>query len=1095
MPGRNVAFDGERNGRRFAVDERARVPFALIGVLLLVSSTAYAAGIADQGLVVEDRSVERAVERVDADATAALRTAAREAAHDAAREPVTRAPEGGAGAEAVRGGSAFADAFRIRLAVAGADALSAVDAEVGTVTATASLPAVDGRDDLAAARDRVRVEPAANGTATRVTFEGVETTATRDGRAVANRTEDRTVVVAVPTLAAHDRTERFEERLDRGPVEGPGLGRQLTASLYPMTWARGYAQYAGAPVENVLANRHVELSTNAGIVRTQRAVFGTSDPDARGGVARATARTGATDLLAPTRLKEASWTEAVLGAPTPTDSGSPAPRGDAETVSNGESSEDAAFEPKRDRTDEETSVSVGHAADVGATRVHDDLETVIEGAYRVETDVETATAQVADGGRLAPPVPETAGGWERVDVSRAERLTGVSGSDVPRGVPSGVVRPGEPVSFGDASRGVTVERTATATWEREVIERGPNGSVVDRTVHRTTTSDEATDRYRVRVSVTGRHAPTDGAPDRPAATFGAGSPDDVADLRGTPTAARSALGVGTATGVDRLARAAVRSGDVDDATVVHGSPSDADRDRIAADVAALAAEVRGFETDASMEAAAVGEAEPYADLAGVVRDRRAALVDAPATYDGATDRARVAARAAYVDAVIEELEAAAGDRETATGGFLDRVDGAFDGPSVGEAIAAREAAKDPGTYTVAGDGPGGAVTFSPRGSPGYLPRTTVEGERVAGGEGGATRPLAVRNVNYATVPYGELSSGIVDRLLGAGETVRIGTAGRALLLADEALAAGDDPDLRADREELAGRVEGSLRAVDDDLEGVLRDRTSLSREERRDAIDAAAASYDSAGGRAAAIADGEYAERVATEAAAAGSLSTASEASLAAHLRVETRRAAGRDEARVRTRLVKRSTSGARALLRDRMESAIEDEAKRAGAAATGALSERAAEELGEEWSLEPARSVGAGVPVAPVPGYWVTTVNAWRVQVRGEYPRFALRADVGTPAESFEYVRREGDVRLELDGETVRLGATEPVRFETETVVVVAVPAGPPGVGDVDGTRDETSDGWPCPGVAEASRGGDGACESREPTAAVAPVDRPQPF
>ncbi|QKY16446.1 hypothetical protein Hrr1229_005965 [Halorubrum sp. CBA1229] len=1078
VPARTETFDGERNGRRFTVDERARVPFALIGVLLLVSSTTYAAGVADQGLIGEDRSVERAVERVDADATAALRAAAREAAHDAAAEPVTRAPKAGTGTAAVRDGSAFEDAFRIRLAVAGADALSAVDAEVGTVTATASLPAVEDRGDLAAARDRVRVEPAANGTATRVTFEGVETTATRDGRTVVDRTENRTVVVAVPTLAAHERTERFEERLDRGPVEGPGLGRQLTASLYPMTWARGYAQYAGAPVENVLANRHVELSTNAGIVRTQRAVFGTSDPDARGGVARATARTGATDLLAPTGLKEASWTDAVLGAPTPTGSGTSASRGDLDTVSNGDASEDAAFEPKRDRTDEETSVPVGHAADVGATRVHDDLDAVIEGAYRVEADVETATAQVADGGRVSPPVPDTAAGeWERVDVSRSERLTGVSGSDVPRGVPSGVVDPGETVSFGDASRDVTVEREATATWEREVIERGPNGSVVDRTVHRATTSDEATDRYRVRVSVTGRHAPTDGAPDRPAATFGAGSPDDVADLRGTPAAARSALGVRTAVGVDRLARDAVQSGDIDESTVVHGSPSDDERDRIAADVAALAAEVREFETDASMEAATVGEAEPYAELADVIRNRRAALVDAPATYDGATDRARVAARAAYVDAVIEELETAADDRETATDGFLDRVDGAFGGPSVGEAIAAREAAKDPGTYTVAGDGPGGAVTFSPRGSPGYLPRTTVEGERVEGGGGGSTRPLAVRNVNYATVPYGELSSGIVDRLLGAGETVRIGTAGRALLLADEALAAGDDPDLRADREALAERVDGSLRAVDSELVGVVGDRTSLSREQRRDAIGAAAASYDSAGDRAAAVADGEYAERVASEVASAGSLSTASEASLAAHLRVETRRAAGRDEARVRTRFVKRSTDGARALLRDRMESAIENEAKRAGEAATGALSERAAEELGEEWSLEPARSVGAGVPVAPVPGYWVATLNAWRVQVRGEYPRFALRADVGTPTESFEYVRQEGDVRLELDGEAVRLGATEPVRFETETVVAVAVPAGPPGVGDVDGTRDETSDGWPCPGVAEASRGGDGAC------------------
>jgi hypothetical protein len=1068
-----------RAGRRFTVDERARVPFALIGVLLLVTSTTYAAGLADQGLVGEDRNVERAVERVDADTTAALRAAAREAAHAAAAEPVTRAPEADTGTDAVREGSAFIDAFRIRLAIAGADALSAVDAEVGTVTATASLPAVNDRADLSAARGRVHVEPAANGTATRVTFEGVTTTATRSDRTVVNRTENRTVVVAVPTLAAHERTERFEKRLGRGPVTGPGLGRQLTASLYPMAWARGYAQYAGAPVENVLANRHVELSTNAGIVRTQRAVFGTSDPAARGGVARATARTGVTDLLAPTGVHEASWTDAVLGAPTPAGSGKPAARSVTETVPPGEQHEDAAFEPERDRLSEKMQVPIGHAADVGATRIHDDLDEVIDGAYRVEADLQTATVQVADGGRLSPPVPDTAATdtWERVAVSRSEHLTGVSGSDVPRGMPSGVVDPGGPVSFGDATREVTVERSVTVTWERERITRAPNGSVVDRTIHRTTTDDEATDRYRVRVSVTGRHAPVDDAPNRPAATFGKGSPEGVTDLREVPRVARAAFGVTTATGVDRIVREAVRGDDVDDSTVVRGSPSDADRDRVAADVASLAATVREFETDASMEAAAVGEAEPYGDLADALRDRREALVGAPATYDSATDRARVAARAAYVDAVIAELETAAAKRDRTTETVLDGVNDAFGGPAVGEVIAAREAAKDPGTYTVAAEGPGGAVTFSPRGSPGYLPRTTVDGERMDGVSESSTRPLAVRNVNYATVPYGGASSGVVDRILGEGDTVRVGTAGRALLLADEGLATADNSDLRADRNALAEQVDDSLRIVDRELEVVLRARTSLTHEERRDVIDEVAASYGSTGGRAAAVGDGVYAERVAAKAATVGGLSTATEASLAAHLRVTTRNAASREAARIPVRVVEPTITNARRLLRDRMESAIEKEAARAGETATRELGERAAKELGEAWSLKPVRTVGAGLPVAPVPGYWVTTVNAWRVQVRGEYPRFVLHADVGTPAEPFEYVRQEGNVTIELDGETVRLGATEPVRFETETVVVVAVPAGPPGVGDVDGTRDETSPGWPCPGAAETEEGIHGEC------------------
>ncbi len=1046
----------------FGGDERARIPFALIGVLLLVTSSAYAAGLADQGLVSEDRSAERAVDRVDADATAALRAAAREAAHDAARNPVTRAPSGtGPAASAVREESAFADAFRIRLAIAGSDALTGIETAVGDTTATVSLPPVDEPGDLREARDRVRVESAANGTATRVTFEEVETTATRDGRTVVQQTEARTVVVAVPTLAAHERTERFETRLNRGPVEGAGLGRQITASLYPMTWARGYAQYAGAPVENVLGNRHVELSTNAGIVRTQRDVFGASDPDARGGVARAAARTGVTDLLEPAGVDEGSWTEAVLDAPAPTEgvtaetderSGGPVgEEGDGER---------RAFEPGTDRTEEETTVPIGHAADVGAVRVHDDLDAITEGAYRVESSVETSTTQIRDGGRPTPEAPESAPGaeWERVELSHAERISSVSGTDRPQRTPSGTVTPGERVSFGAAEREVSVRRVATAEWKREVVERGPNGTVVNATVHRATTRDAVTDRYRVRASVSGRHAPTDDAPDRPTATFGAGGAGDAADLRETPEAARSDLAVDTRAGVDRIARDAVRGGDVRRSVTVYGSRSDTEHDRIAADVAALAEDVRGVETTQSMENAAVGEAEPYADLADALRDRRGELVDAPRTYDGATDRARVAARVAYLDAVIDELETAAADRGTATDEFLDRVNDAFGGPSVGDAVASREAARDPGTHTLGDDGPGGAVTFAPEGSPGYLPRTAVDGATVEGVNGTTTRPLAARNVNYATVPYGEVSSGVVDRILGTEDTVRIGTAGRALLLADGALTAEGDPDLRADRNALAGRVEQSLGAVDRELEATLADRTDLSRDDRERALDAAAAAYGSTGDRAVAVGDGSYPNRVASEAATAGSLSTAAEASLAAQLRVTARSAAGRDAVRVPTRFVDAPTSGARMVLRDRMEGAVED-----GAAEVG---ERAA----ERWAPKPVRTVGAGMPIAPVPGYWVTTVNAWRVQVRGEYPRFALRADVGTPNEPFEYVREAGAVTVDVDGETVRIGETEPVRFDTETVVVIAVPAGPPGVGDVDGTRDERSGGWPCPGGTNGS-------------------------
>lgn len=1028
----------------FGVNTRARVPFALIGILLLVTASAYAAGLVGQGLINEDRSVERAVERADADTTAALKAAAREAAHDTASRPVTRAPSeadddsAGQPTNAVRSESPFADAFRIRLALAAEESLSTVETDVSDVSATASFGTPDediGSDDLRSARESVSVERVADGTATRVTFEDVTITATRDGRTVAEDTRDRTVVVSVPTLAAHERTEQFESRLNRGPVEGAGLGRQLTASLYPMTWARGYAQYWGAPVQNVLANRHVELSTNAGIVRTQRDVFGTSDPDARGGVAEATARTGLTDLLAPTDLDEDAWTDLVLDTPTPT------------------SEDPDGFDAAETHTDETTTVSVGHAADAAALEVHDDIESIVEDSYRVKATADASASRVSTASAAQPPKPdETAeadGEWVRADTTIDETVRVVSGDSVPSTVPSGTVSPDESVSFGTVTRKVASERTVTATWERVVErDRDADESTPGQVVERTTTADTVADEYRVVVSVTGAYAPDDAAPDRPIATFGSGGSGGP-DLTGTPHAARSALDTDTPAAVDSLAHDAVADGDVQRSTVVFGEPDPAVVDRIAADLDELRSDVREIERDVSMEDAAVGTADPHEELALTIRYRWGSLLDPPETYDGAEDRARTATRAAYLDAVVAELESVADDEEATTDGFLDRVEGAFDGPSLADIISSREAARDTGTYRVGEDGPGGSVTFVPDGSPGYLPRTAVDGADVDAVDGTTTRPLATRNLNYVTVPYGDVAGGIVDRVLGTEDTVRIGVAGRALLAADDSLASREDADLEADRETLADRVTESMDVVDDELASVIADRSSMDREESESVVESVANTYDSPGERAVAIDDGEYAQRIAAAAERRSDASGRQRAALNAELHVTVRTATARDEVRVPARFVEGPTTKVREEIRGEIEGAVEDGAQRVG------------EEAAERWAPKPVRSVGAGLPVAPVPGYWVATANAWRVEVRGEYPRFTLRSDVGTPDRPFEYVREEATVTETVDGEVVRLGATEPVTFETGTIVAIAVPPGPPGVGDVDGTRDETSPGW----------------------------------
>jgi hypothetical protein len=461
-----------------------------------------------------------------------------------------------------------------------------------------------------------------------------------------------------------------------------------------------------------------------------------------------------------------------------------------------------------------------------------------------------------------------------------------------------------------------------------------------------------------------------------------------------------------------------------------------------------------------MEAMAVGEADPYGGLADTLRDRRHALVDAPRTYDGAVDRARISVRIAYLEAVIAELESASADEEVATEAFLDRVTDAFGGPSLAEIVASREAARDTEAYRIGEGGPGGAVELTPNASPGYLPRTALDGANVEAVDGTTTRPLAVRNLNYLTVPYGDVASGVVGRVLGSGDSVRLGSAGRVLLAADRSLVGRDDPDLRADRDELADRVGSARRTVDRELVAALGERTALTRAERRAVVETVAARYGSEGSRAVAIGEGEYAERVAAEAARIESLADGEEGALAARLRVALVDAAGRDAVRIPARFVDGPTEAVRGHVRSELEGAVEDELRRGGEAAVerwASDSDRAV----ARWVREPNRSVGAGLPVAPVPGYWVATVNAWRVEARGEYPRFTLSGDVGTPRRPFEYVREESTVTVDVGGERVRLGRTEPVRFETETIVVVAVPAGPPGVGDVNGVRNETSPGW----------------------------------
>ncbi|MGZ0748020.1 DUF7286 family protein [Haloparvum sp. AD34] len=1009
----------ERRRISLAADDRARIPFALVGVLLLVSSATYAGSLATSGPIAADRQVEQAVEGANAATTPAMRQAVAAAARDAAREPVTRSTENST-VGAVRNDTAFEDALKIRIALAVGESLAATETRRGSVTAVTRTPAITDRSDLAAARERVAIEPVANGTALAVTHRNVTTVARRDGRVVSTQSRNRTVVVPVPVLAAHERTQRFERRLNRDPTAGPGLGRRLTASLYPMVWARGYAQYSGAPIQNVLANRHVELSTNAAIAREQRAVFGRSDPGAAAGVRRAALRTGMTDLLAPTEVDERRWTDAVLDGPA-TGTGLPA-------------------EPNR--SERVRTVSVDRSADAAFLRTVDDLDSIARDAYRVEASLQASVVEVGDTRDEPTPPGEN---WTLVEESVA---TSTTVADADTGASGRNAGDDDATGFGTSARIVTVQHDAVRRWTDGRDERRTRASWVE--------------RFRVVVVVDGTYAPRASAPDRPTApTFEPGGWAGGPNLADAPRAARQQLG---ATDVDAVAREAVTTDGVTRRTTLTADrPANLDS-QIRSDLAALRDEVRETETRVAMRRVASGEADPYGRLAAAIRDRRAKLVDAPATYDGASDRARVAARAAYVDAVLAKLEArAATDAETSTA-IDDTVDvTALGNASVSAYVGASTGGEQPESFTIGAAGPGGDLAFTPRGAPGYLPRTVVSGRNVNGIPADErVRPLATRNVNYVTLPTADVASSIVGRLLGDGETVRLAQGGRALIAADRALTAKTDPELRADRAELSASVAESIAVVEDAAAVTLRAETPLTARERRATLAAARARWNGTGRLAVAMGNGSYATAVAAETAARSDLSGGQRAVLESRLRVDVAAAADGDAVRVPAELTNDTATRARGIARETLEA----EVTRRVDAASASIQER--------WAPKTIRSVSSGLPVTPVPGYWYATVNAWRVDVAGAYPRFELRADTGPPGQGFRYVREAGAVTVEVGNQSVLLGHTDPVRFETGTVVVVAVPPGPPGVGDVDGVRTETSPGWPCPdGVGEKCEAG----------------------
>jgi hypothetical protein len=999
---------------RLADDTRGRIPFALVGVLLLLGSTTYATTLATDGVRV-DRDVEVAMDRATAASETALRAAVSRAARDAARTPVVT-PASNSWGDVLNDSRPFRDSLRVRIYATVREGFDRAAYTHGDVTAAASLPATPTPEALDAELDRISVVGVENGTALRVTIRNVPVVARQDGRVVARETRNRTVTVATPVLAMHDRTIRFERSLERGPLQGRGLGRRLTARLYPLAWARGYAQWSGLPISNVLSTRHVGVATNGAVLELQREAYGRSDPTGRVGYAQALVRLGVADarqgVSSPATNVAASLTDST-GTLDPNDvpervprlAASDAPDPDDQMTAGVNETADRAFVaflvgsggPALDDT-----LARAYSAELRARTTATLLETESWPRPRAPSPGATLEDEMVDSdATVAPgdgPLPPTLDGWTR---------------------------------FRNATREVTVTHRIERTWVQG-----------NETVPRTAT---VTERYAVGVAVDARPTRIEGVPDRPIdPLFERGGTLDGPNLADVPD--RSTRFVADHGGVESIAaRRALAGAYEPNRTVTGDRPADLDG-WVYDDLASLRREVRNVSVAVPASRAATGSANPSARLADRLRERRSALVAAPPRYDGVADRARVAARAAYLDRVIARLDSrttATTDANARLVEYLRTRD--VDLPGRATDVLTNRTAVPRDSPPVAGP-LGGEDVFVPQGGPAYLDVRGINEVDAAWTERtGTGYPLATRNVNVFTVPYGDAADAVVGSVAGV-QTVRLHTAALTLRAAENVATADAGSDLRTRRTLLRNEINDSLVAVDQRVDDVLLREASLGPHERRRAVDDAFARWDRPSARALAVTNGSFVPAIVDEAGVEGRAADR----LRVHLRVAVADLRDSPETRVDHHPVNSTASTVR-----RVSTTVATETL--GTAVANGTERLATRAKGKAVVLP------AGLPLLPTPANWYATVNVWTVSVRGEYPRFAVRSRRGAPGETVTYVRDGGVAALDLDGDggTEALGTAERVDVSVRTVVVVAVPPGKLGVGDTDGQAVETSPGW----------------------------------
>ena len=275
-----MKLDSIFRGESENASRRGMVPLAVIGALVLLSAVALVGSVQIQSPPDVDTDATTAMERTEVSSQSALEQAVVRATAQAAEQPLTTTKNTTYGRELAAHATDDTDIFRTYLkaliVTEAHSVLPPAGQQVGAVETTVSTPDIEDSDSFGDALEQVTITETDDGLLT-VALSGVEIQSEVHGDPIESETKTLSVTIQSPLFELHERAETFQDRLDTGLHES-GFSQRFNAQVYALGWARGYAQYGGAPITEVIANRHLEPITNQALYRTQQDVFGQADP-------------------------------------------------------------------------------------------------------------------------------------------------------------------------------------------------------------------------------------------------------------------------------------------------------------------------------------------------------------------------------------------------------------------------------------------------------------------------------------------------------------------------------------------------------------------------------------------------------------------------------------------------------------------------------------------------------------------------------------------------------------------------------------------------------------------------------------------------